>query len=334
MIRLSKEIHTAETAAALKDMQSLRVAGGTAKLPGFMIPYGLNPRFFGRDAELRRLKETLHPAPESTRLRVIGIHGLRGVGKSQLALHYANTSMDVYEVIAWIPAETQIKLVQALSNLVNKLGLADGTNDDAYQSVQQVRDWLNTAEKPFLLIFDNVDRIELLDQIWPASGKGSIIITTRSPLQASRRAASTMALGPFSPNIGKGVLQSLTGTQPDSDDDEASAGEICRLIGCLPLAIAQISDFIRDRGCSYGEFLRIYEKSAAKVFVKLERPVEYDHTLLTTWDISLQKLSTEATTLQNLLVFFDPDMIPERLITDTKAEIENVSLEFLFDDFE
>ena len=39
-------------------------------------------------------------------------------------------------------------------------------------------------------------------------------------------------------------------------------------------------------------------------------------------------------TLQNLLAFFDPDLIPERLITGTKAEIEDSHLEFLFDDFE
>ena len=67
---------------------------------------------------------------------------------------------------------------------------------------------------------------------------------------------------------------------------------------------------------------------------KSEIPIDYDRTLLATWDISLQRLSAEATTLQNLLVFFDPDLIPERLIKDTKAEIDDERLEFLFDDFE
>jgi len=74
--------------------------------------------------------------------------------------------------------------------------------------------------------------------------------------------------------------------------------------------MVQISDFIRGRDYSYREFLSIYEKSAEKVFAKSDRPVEYDHTILTTYDISLQKLSTEATALQNLLAFFLPRLDP------------------------
>jgi hypothetical protein len=70
------------------------------------------------------------------------------------------------------------------------------------------------------------------------------------------------------------------------------------------------------------------------VYAKSDRPVEYDHTVLTTWDISLQKLSTEARTLQNLLIFFDPDSLLERLITNTKAELEDTELSFLLDEFE
>lgn len=140
-----------------------------AKLPCFMIPYGLNFRFFGRAAELQTMRDTLHPQTEHpkepTQVRAIGIHGLGGVVKTQLALHYANTFLEAYDVIAWVPADSQIKLVQALSSLAKKLGLVDGENEDDYQNVGKVKDWLNTAGKTFLLIFDNVDKIGLLDQI-------------------------------------------------------------------------------------------------------------------------------------------------------------------------
>jgi len=334
LIRLSREISTAETVAALKDFQSLQILSDPARLPCFMIPYGLNLRFFGRTAEIQTLKDALHPREEPTQLRAIGIHGLGGVGKSQLALHYANTSMDAFDVIAWIPAETQIKLVQALSQLAKKLGLAEGENEDDYQNVGKVRDWLNTAGKPFLLIFDNVDKLGLLDQIWPASNRGSIIITSRSHSQAAGRVTATIALSPFHAEEGREVLQSLTGMKPAGDEEETAAREVCRLVDGLPLAMVQISNFIRDRGYSYGEFLRMYEKSAEKIFAKSEPPVEYNHTLLTTWEISLQSLSTEATALQNLLVFFDPDTIPERLLINAKAEIQDARLEFLSDVFE
>ncbi|KAF4459225.1 hypothetical protein FALBO_14020, partial [Fusarium albosuccineum] len=167
MIRLSKEeVRNSETLAALQEMQGLRISDGV-KLPCFMIPYELNPRFFGRDAELAVLREILDPTPERKTLRAAGIYGLGGVGKSQLALHYANTSMD-----------------------------------------------------------------------------------------------------------------------------------------------------------KYGHF------PAEKIFAKSKKPVDYDDTVFTTWNISLQKLSEEATRLQNLLVFFNPDLIPEWLITNTKAEIDDPDLDF------
>lgn len=336
MIRLSKEIYAAETRAAFKDFQDLRVRSDSVKLPCFMIPYGLNLRFFGRAVEFRSLKDALDPnhATGDNRLRAVGIHGLGGVGKTQLALQYANTSMDVYEVIAWISAETQIKLVQSLSTLANKLGLVDGATEDDYQNIGKVRDWLNTADRPYLLVFDNVDKIDLLDQIWPASSRGSIIITSRSPSQIARRVNTTITLGSFSVEDGREVLQSLTGISPANGKEEAAAREVCRLIGGLPLAMVQISNLIRDGNYTYAEFLETYEKSAEKIFAKLEPPVEYNHTLLTTWDISLRNLSAKATALQNLLVFFDPDTIPERLLNNNRVEIQDGRFEFLAHDFE
>lgn len=77
MIRLSKEIHTAETVAALAGLQDLKVSEGLTA-PCYMIPYGLNLRFFGREVELQTLKDTLDPSTESTRLRAIGVYGLGG----------------------------------------------------------------------------------------------------------------------------------------------------------------------------------------------------------------------------------------------------------------
>lgn len=333
MIRLSRAVDNSATMAALRRLQNLQTSDN-ANLPCYLIPHGLNLRFFSRADELRILTEELDPAATTRRFQAVGLHGLGGVGKSQLALQYAHKSMDAYEIIAWIPSESEIKLVQALSDLANKLGLTDGTSEDDYGNVQKVRDWLNQSHKTFLLIFDNVDNIELLDQIWPASSKASVIITTRSPSLAAKRAATTMSLQPFSDEVGPGVLRSLIGFDPASKEDESALEEICRLVGGLPLAMVQISDFMRERGCSYAELLRLYEKSAERIYAKTDHPVEYPYTVLTTWDISLKHMSGEATRLQNLVVFFDPDMIPERLITNTGAGVENPAFDFLFDEFE
>lgn len=237
--------------------------------------------------------------------------------------------MKTYDVIAWIPSETQVKMTQALSKLAKKLGLPKGDDsEDDYQASLKVKDWLNESGRSFLLIFDNVEQIDILLQVWPSSEKGSILITTRSPSVASKRATEVMHLECFSMEKALEALNSLTGLD---HKDSVAANDICQLLGGLPLAIVQMSEYIRDRGCSYEEFLLIYRKSASKIHAKGETPMEYNHTLSTVWDISLQNLPQDASTLQNFTAFFDPDKIGERLLTNPKVSHTDDRLEFLID---
>ena len=334
MIRLSRETSTADTVDTTRGLHIPQEK--EMNLPCYMIPYGVNVRFFGRWLETDTLKRGLHPQDNSGRLKVIGIHGTGGVGKTQLALHYANTSKDIYDVVIWIPAKTQTKITQALTRFAKQLNLrnsAEGSEDD-HQSIQNVRDWLNTSGKTFLLVFDNVEDHDLLDQIWPASTNGSVIITCRSLSLAAKRATDVMHLRCFSTETGVEVLYSLTGLQPSSDSEAAAAKEMFHLLGGLPLAMVQISEFINDRGYSYEELLPAYQKSANKIFARSGAPVQYEHTLDTVWNVSFECLSTESRALLNILAFFDPDLIPESILSNKRADITDPSLQFSFDDLE
>jgi hypothetical protein len=332
MIRLSKETHSAETIVAMNSLKNFLFKD--ENLPCYVIPYGLNLRFFGRSQETQALKDALDSPEEAIGLRVIAICGLGGVGKTQLALNYANTSMKSYDAVAWIHADTQTKMIQSLASFATKLGLpkAGGSEDD-YQSVQKIRDWLNTSGKSFLVIFDNVEDIKILDQVWPSSVKGSIIITSRSPAIASGRATNILHLDCFAEETAVHVLAELTGTAI-SDEDTAAAKEICQLLGYFPLAMVQMSSFIRNRGCSFEEFLVLFKKFASKIISKSEPVVEYGHTLSTVWNLSFESLSPKSRNLLNLLAFFDPDFILERLLTKSKYKFTDPRLEALEDEFE
>lgn len=333
MIRLTRETHAADTVMAINDLRDSH--SSEMNLPCYMIPYGLNLKFFGRSSEERALKKALGPEVSGEQLKVIAIYGTGGVGKTQLALHYANTSLKLYDVVLWIPAETQVKVTQALAEFAVKLGLSNTGDAQAdYQSTQKVRDWLNVSGKTFLLIFDNVENHEMLEQIWPASTKGSVIITCRSQSLAFKRTTEVMKLQCFAAKTGLVVLCSLTGLQPSNKDDDTAARELCELIGGFPLAMTQISEFINDRGYSYREFLPVYKRSAEKIFTRSAAPMQYEHTLDTVWNISFQKLSTESKALLDILAFFDPDSIPEWILSNEKADITHPRLLFLLDEME
>lgn len=333
MIRLSREYKTAETIEAIRD---LHIAQPTeTKFQCYMVPYGLNAKFFGRHDETAILKGGLHPHNDRKRMEIIAIHGTGGVGKTQLALHYANTSLDFYDVVLWIPADTQIKITQTLSEFAGEVGLAkDEEGKDNYLSIRRVKNWLNTSGKTFLLIFDNVERDDLLEQIWPSSNKGSIIITCRSSSVASKRATNVIHLQCLDSKAGLDVFYSLTGLQPSSEADVLAAEELLQIFGGLPLALVQISEFMIDRGFSYDEMLPVFKKSAQRIFAKLEPPPQYENTLGKLWEVSFERLSAESKTLLNILSFFDPDLIPESILSNKKARINDSNLEFLFDALE
>jgi hypothetical protein len=164
-------------------------------------------------------------------------------------------------------------MTQALSVLAQKLGLPKASeNEDDSQASLKVRDWLNSSSHTFLLIFDNVERIDILLQVWPASTKGSLLITMRSPVVAAKRSNDIMHLEPFAAHLGPGALYALTGFEGVKGEDKAAAEELCRLLGGLPLAILQVSDFIRDRASSYTEFVALYQKSSAKILAEARFP--------------------------------------------------------------
>ena len=137
---MTREASSAEMVLVMKNLKDTGL-GDEVKLPYHMIPNGLNPRFFGRSEEVAKIGDTLNPEKDDDQLKVIAIHGLGGVGKTQIALHYANTSLKLYDAIAWISSETQIKRTQGLSSFAKKLGLAKGDDakDDSIASVK-VRD--------------------------------------------------------------------------------------------------------------------------------------------------------------------------------------------------
>ncbi|KAJ5782627.1 Tetratricopeptide-like helical [Penicillium paradoxum] len=113
-----------------------------------------------------------------------------------------------------------------------------------------------------------------------------------------------------------------------------AAKELCQLLGGFPLAMVQIGEFMNERGYCYQELLPVYKRSAAKIFARSAVPLQYEHTLNTVWDISFKSLSTEGKILLNLLAFFDPDAVPECLLSNQKANITEPCLSFLLDDFD
>ena len=128
------------------------------------------------------------------------MHGLGGMGKTQLALAYAQRHRDEYSAVFWMNSKDVDTLKQGYAaaarriyrehpSLVHLKAVAEGSDLD--EAVKAVKRWLSSAGNDrWLVIYDNHDTPKLQDHdgpgtfnirpFLPEADQGSILITTRS----------------------------------------------------------------------------------------------------------------------------------------------------------
>jgi hypothetical protein len=141
--------------------------------------------FIGRDNELEQMKTILLSNPDSSDRKVLVLGGMGGIGKTQMAIHYARQHRLSYSSVFWINATTESALRTSLRRLAPQM-LPSETVDqlDDNQLWVQISLWLSELENSrWLLIFDNYDDPNQcqIEQYYPFVTHGSIIITTRQP---------------------------------------------------------------------------------------------------------------------------------------------------------
>jgi hypothetical protein len=112
-----------------------------AKLPHREIPFTRNKHFYPRGDYLQRIYDYLTTSKDSP--TAVSLHGLPGVGKTQLAVEYVYRFGTEYQAIIWITADNHVKLSDALANAATNLELG-GCNaiTDSTIATQAIRSWL------------------------------------------------------------------------------------------------------------------------------------------------------------------------------------------------
>ena len=119
-------------------------------------------------------------------------------------------------------------------------------------------------EQSWLLIFDNVERWELLAHYLPVDlsiTHGSILVTTQVE-GIAKMGTSSVFVQPF--NIDEGAAMLLERIQeefPGEEPDMKSAQEISTLVGGLPVALANVAGYINYAHCALAELLELFKQS-------------------------------------------------------------------------
>ncbi|MFB8178954.1 hypothetical protein ACFC8N_23445 [Streptomyces sp. NPDC055966] len=122
-------------AEALQAAERVTAAPGTSNLP----PAPLCP---GRQEELTWLRRTLTDQREGAITQSGTVHGLGGIGKSTLALHYAHRHRGDYTLIWWINATSPDEIETSLASLTQTLVPGWAATAGRGTQVAWARQWL------------------------------------------------------------------------------------------------------------------------------------------------------------------------------------------------
>jgi hypothetical protein len=282
-------------------------------VPGFLEGVPLiwnvpnrNAGFTGRAAVLGTLHEDLS-AGGRTVVLARALHGLGGVGKTQVALEYAHQFKADYDLIWWIPAEQPQAISLALADLAARLGLQTG--DDATDAAAVALEHLRRgAAGRWLLIFDNAEDPADLGPFLPA-GPGHVIVTSRH--RAWTHYAEPVELDVFTGQESTAHLaRRVPGLAP------GDAARIAAAVGDLPLAIEQAAAWLSETGMPAALYIERLETHAIGT-LGLSESFGYATPVVATWNLSLGRLrerSPAAVHLLQILAFCSPEPISMTLL--------------------
>lgn len=288
------------------------------QFPIFEVPFHRDPNFTGREDILAEISHHLNA--KGTAIQVQAITGLGGVGKSKSATEYAYRHAEAYDLIWWVPAETDETLTASYLDLAQRLHLLVKTGAEQAIFVNVVRDWLKNTDRRWLIIFDNAEDPERLQALLPVKGNGQVVVTSRNPNWG--QIAKVSSLSPWSLIEAREFLRKRTG-----ENNEAAADQVAEMLGRLPLALAQAAAYMSEQRLPLEQYAALYKSQRQELWQREKPPQDYEATVTTTWEIGFRQVkqdSPAAVALLNLCSFLNPDEIPLSMLHDGVAYLPEV----------
>src|SRR5579875_3485222 len=129
----------------LDDQQTRQLLEASLKAlaPHWVVPLPRNPYFTGRAEVLEMLHAQLGVRQTATLIQSSALHGLGGIGKTQVALEYAYRYALEYSAVFWIGAETEEQIISSFLHVAEVLQLFGQTDQDVPRVVAAVQHWLS-----------------------------------------------------------------------------------------------------------------------------------------------------------------------------------------------
>ena len=214
--------------------------------------------FRGRDKELAVINSALH-ARSPHELGRCTVWGMPGIGKSQLALAYAQQEFlsSTYDLIIWLSGTTCEKIMEGLTDALILLEHPARAETDEKARSNAFQRWLEQCAdvecKRWLIIVDNLDpsATQVLRQnLRNDTRNGDLLITTRREDVANsmlRNLAEPIELLALSADDSAALLLERARIPNSSGSQSRELLDIVHRLGCHPLALEQAGAMIEQR---------------------------------------------------------------------------------------
>ncbi|MER5619966.1 FxSxx-COOH system tetratricopeptide repeat protein, partial [Streptosporangium sp. NPDC002544] len=288
-------------------------------------------QFVGRTQELERLRGVLAGEGVPVVVRQV-VHGMGGVGKSELVRHYAHAHQDRYPVAWWITADSPQNLQQGLAGLAAAIHPPVALVGDAARAAGWALEWLQ-AHPGWLVVLDNVedpgDVRECLDRL----SAGHVVITTRRDVYWPNLATLPLpVLGKQSAlELMRGIIEQ---SQPVGPREVADLEVIAAELGYLPLALEQAAAYMHQQRRSPARYLRQLRDQPAKTHARFPHGGDAERIMTRLWQRHLQALRERdridglaSEHLLRVLACYAPDDVPRTLLGDHSPGDQEIDAE-------
>lgn len=310
-----------------QETRQLLEASLTALAPYWHIPFPRNLYFTGREEILEVLHTQLSADQAVALTQSSALYGLGGVGKTQIALEYAYRHAPEYRAVFWIGAETPEQVVSSLLRVAEVLQLPERENKDPQRVVAAVQHWL-ISHGQWLLIWDNVEDLDVLHHFLPTRREGAILITTRR--QALGTLARNLDLLPMEHKEGilfllrrakvfvpEGTHEQVRQFAIQAPAQYTAAVALVTELGGLPLALDQAGAYLEETRCGFPAYLeRFRTQRAALLKLRGEESREHPASVFTTFTLAIAATTEHHPAVRDLLqvcALLQPDAIPEEM---------------------